>query len=86
MPSEQNNIEINTLLKRLEYGPLFPVLKRVEVSIDEIVCVHLGDDGKCIAGVIDEIDGEHFWLRISPDKNSDRYKFSFELDQIVKLN
>lgn len=79
---------INSKQTGKHYYPLFPTLKKQKVQLNEVVIVELGDDGKRIAGVVDEIceDGEHFWLRISPDPKSNRYKFSFKLDQIIKLN
>lgn len=79
---------INSKQTGRHYDTIFTTIKKQKVYINEIVIVELGDDGKRIAGVVDEIcdDGEHFWMRISPDPNSDRYKFSFKLDQIIKLN
>ena len=81
-------IGINSKQIDMVHAPLFKTLKRFSVSPNEKVIVILGDDAKRIAGVIDEIcdDGEHFWMRTSPSPYSDRYKFSFKLDQIVKLN
>lgn len=81
-------VGINSKQIDMLHAPLFKTIRRFDVSPNEKVIVILGDDGKRIAGVIDEIcdDGEHFWMRVSPDPNSNRYKFSFKLDQIVKLN
>lgn len=64
---------------------LFPTIKKVPVAINEVVTVKL-HEGRIIAGVIDDIRGDSFWLRASPDPNSYRSKFSFKIDQIIKLN
>jgi hypothetical protein len=64
---------------------LFPTIKKVPVRKDEVVAVRL-HEGQTIAGVIDDIRGDTFWLRASPDSNSYRSKFSFKIDQIIKLN
>lgn len=79
---------LNSKQSGRHYNILFPTLKKQEIKINEIVIVELGDDGKRIVGVVDEIceDGEHFWLRVNPNPKSNRYKFSFKLDQIIKLN
>jgi len=79
---------INSKQTGKHYNVLFPTLRKVVVKLNEVVIVELGDDHKRIAGVVDEIceDGEHFYLRLSPDPLSSRYKFSFKLDQIIKLN
>jgi hypothetical protein len=64
---------------------LFPTIKKVNVSKDEIVLVKL-HEGNIIAGVIDDITKDHFILRTSPDPNSIKARFSLRIDQIVKLN
>lgn len=64
---------------------IFNTITKVDVKKDEVVLVRL-HEGKSIAGVVDQIDGEHFWLRISPDPNSKKERFSFKIDQIIKLN
>ena len=66
---------------------LFPVIKKVAVKINEVIGLHL-HEGRRIIGVVDEIcaDKEHFWLRISPDPNSLRFRFSFKIDRIIKLS
>jgi hypothetical protein len=66
---------------------LFPVIKKVPIEIGEIVGVQL-HEGRDIIGVVDEIcsDKDHFWLRISPDPNSRRERFSFKIDRVIKLN
>ena len=75
------------LLKRSDSHLLFPVVKKIDIKINEVVCVYLNENKK-IAGIVDEIcdDDEHFWLRASSDLNSKRERFSFKLDQVVKLN
>jgi hypothetical protein len=66
---------------------LFPVIKKVDIKPNEIIGVHL-HEGRKIIGVVDEIcaDKEHFWLRISPDPNSLRERFSFKIDRVIKLS
>lgn len=66
---------------------LFPVIKRVDIKPNEIIGVQLFE-GRRIIGVVDEIcnDKEHFWLRVSPDPNSKRERFSFKIDQVIKLS
>lgn len=66
---------------------LFPVIKKIPISIGETIGLKLFE-GRNIFGIVDEIcvDGEHFWLRTSPNSNSYRERFSFKIDQIVKLN
>ena len=77
----------NSQIKESASCLLFPVIKRVDIKINEIVGVRLFE-GHSIVGVVDEIcnDKEHFWLRISPDPNSKRERFSFKIDQVIKLN
>jgi hypothetical protein len=78
-------------LQRLIRDPfshlLFPTINKLNISVGELVIVSLFE-GKDIAGVIDEIcdDKEHFWLRSSKDPNSNRQRFSFRIDKVVKLN
>jgi hypothetical protein len=66
---------------------LFPIIKKENIHINEIVGVHL-HEGRRIYGVVDEIcsDGEHFWLRVAPSLDSHRERFSFKIDRIIKLN
>jgi len=66
---------------------LFPVIKKVDIKLNEVIGVHLYE-GKRIIGVVDEIcdDGEHFWLRVSPQKDSFKERFSFKIDRVIKLN
>jgi hypothetical protein len=64
---------------------LFPTIKKVPVREGEVVTVRLFE-GQLIAGVIDEVCGDDFWLRRSPDPNSYRSKFSFKIDQVIKLS
>lgn len=64
---------------------LFPTIKKVPVRKNELVIVKLLE-GEVIAGVVDEIKGDSFWLRSSQDPNSYRSKLSFKIDQIVKLD
>ncbi len=64
---------------------LFPTIKKVPVRKNEEVTVKL-HEGQVIAGVIDELRGDYFWLRVSPEPDSYRYKFSFKIDQVIKLN
>ena len=66
---------------------LFPVIKKVDIRLNEVIGVHL-HEGRRIIGVVDEIcyDKEHFWLRISPDPNSFRERFSFKIDRVIKLS
>ena len=78
---------VNSVVKSENSYLLFPVIKKVDISIDEIIQVKLYE-GNTIVGVVDEIcnDGEHFWLRVSPEKSSFRERFSFKIDRIFKLN
>lgn len=64
---------------------LFPTIKKVAVRKDELVAVRL-HEGSIIAGVVDEICGDSFWLRRSQDPDSHRAKFSFKIDQVIKLD
>jgi|GEM_PF-3259404 hypothetical protein len=77
---------VNSVVKYESYL-LFPVIKKVDIKLDEIVGVHLYQ-GRKIIGVVDEIcnDGEHFWLRVSPEKGSFRERFSFKIDSVIKLD
>jgi len=46
-------------------------------------------EGKVIAGFVDKIDDTHFWLRSKKDPNDYnifREKFSFKIDEVVRLN
>lgn len=66
---------------------LFSVIKKVDIKLNEIIGVQL-HEGRRIVGVVDEIcnDKEHFWLRVSPDSNSHRERFSFKIDRVIKLS
>ena len=66
---------------------LFPVIKKVELKLNEIIGVQL-HEGRRIVGVVDEIcnDNEHFWIRVSPNPNSHRERFSFKIDRVIKLS
>ena len=64
---------------------LFTTIKKVPVTKNEVVAVRI-HEGETIAGVVDDIRGDTFWLRASPDPDSYRSKFSFKIDQIIKLN
>jgi hypothetical protein len=78
---------INSQIKESTSCLLFPIIKRVDIKLNEIIGVHLLE-GRRIIGVVDEIcnDKEHFWLRVSPDPNSRRERFSFKIDQVIKLS
>jgi hypothetical protein len=64
---------------------LFPTIKKVHIRKDEVVAVKL-HEGEVIAGVVDDIIGDSFWLRVSKEPGSKRAKFSFKIDQVIKLN
>jgi uncharacterized Fe-S cluster-containing protein len=64
---------------------IFNTITKVSIKKNEVVGVRL-HEGKSIIGVVDSIEKDHFWLRISPDPNSQRERFSFKIDQIIKLN
>jgi hypothetical protein len=64
---------------------LFSTVKKVNLQKNEVVIVELYE-GERIAGIVDDINGEHFWLRASPDPNSKKAKFSFKIDKVIKLN
>jgi len=67
---------------------LFPILSKQPLNVDELVLVKL-HEGKVIAGFVDKIDDTHFWLRSAKnpnDKNIFREKFSFKIDEVVRLN
>jgi len=64
---------------------IFNTITRVSVQKDEVVGVRL-HEGTSIIGVVDKVEKEHFWLRISPDPESKKERFSFRIDQIIKLN
>jgi len=78
---------VNSVIKYENSCLLFPVIKKVDIKPNEVIGVHLYE-GKKIIGVVDEIcdDGEHFWLRVSPEKNSFKERFSFKIDRVIKLN
>ena len=78
---------VNSIVKDSTSCLLFPVIKRVDIKINEIVGVQLYE-GNSIIGVVDEVcsDKEHFWLRVSPDVNSKRERFSFKIDRVIKLS
>lgn len=78
---------VNSIVKNENSYLLFPVIKKLDIRLNEVIGVHLYE-GKKIIGVVDEVcdDGEHFWLRVSPDKGSFRERFSFKIDRIIKLN
>ena len=78
---------VNSVVKYENSYLLFPVIKKVDIKLNEVIGVHLYE-GRKIIGVVDEIcdDGEHFWLRVSPEKNSFRERFSFKIDRVIKLN
>jgi len=78
---------VNSVVKYENSYLLFPIIKKVDIKLDEVIGVHL-HEGRKIIGVVDEIcdDGEHFWLRVSPEKNSFRERFSFKIDRVIKLN
>jgi len=83
-----SSVEVNSSVQKDPTAYLlFPVIKRVDIKLNEVVGVHLYE-GKKIIGVVDEIcdDNDHFWLRISPDENSFRERFSFKIDRVIKLN
>jgi len=67
---------------------LFPTLAKQPLKVDELVLVKL-HEGKVIAGFVDKIDDTHFWLRSKKDPNDYnifREKFSFKIDEVVRLN
>ena len=66
---------------------MFPVIKKVDIKVNEIVGVQL-HEGRKIVGIVDEIcsDKEHFWIRVSPERGSYRERFSFKIDQVIKLS
>jgi hypothetical protein len=64
---------------------LFKGIKKVNLKVNELVTVKLFE-GDLIAGVVDKVEDEHFWLRVSPDPNSQKQKFSFKIDQVFKSN
>ena len=78
---------INSLDKDPTAYLLFPVIQPVNIKVNEIIGLHL-HEGHKIIGVVDEIcsDKEHFWLRISPEANSKRERFSFKIDRVIKLS
>jgi hypothetical protein len=78
---------VNNILKDSNSYLLFPVIKKVNIKVNEIIGLQL-HEGRCIIGVVDEIcdDGEHFWLRASTDILSQRERFSFKIDRVIKLN
>jgi hypothetical protein len=77
----------NSLEKDPTSHLLFPIIKKVDIKLNEVIGVQLYE-GRKIVGVVDEIcdDKEHFWLRVSPEKNSTRERFSFKIDRVIKLS
>lgn len=82
-----DSIAVNSFVKDSSSYLLFPVIKKVGLKLNEIIGVHL-HEGRKIIGVVDEVceDGEHFWIRISPNPNSYRERFSFKIDRVIKLS
>jgi hypothetical protein len=82
-----DSITVNSFVKDSSSYLLFPVIKKVDLKINEIIGVHLYE-GRSIIGVVDEVceDGEHFWIRTSPNHNSHRERFSFKIDRVIKLS
>ena len=67
---------------------IFPTLSKQPLKVDELVLVKLYE-GKVIAGFVDKTDEEHFWLRSKKDPNDKdivRERFSFKIDEVVRLN
>ena len=64
---------------------LFPTVKKVNLSKNEIIIVELFE-GKRIAGVVDEVCDGYFYMRASNDPYSYRERFSFKVDRVIKLN
>jgi len=82
-----NSFAVNSFVKDSNSYLLFPVIKKVNLNLNEIIGVHL-HEGRKIIGVVDEVceDGEHFWIRTSPNPNSYRERFSFKIDRVIKLS
>ena len=64
---------------------LFPTIKKVPVTINEVVTVRL-HEGRIFAGVIDDIRVDSFCWGAAPDPIANGSNSSFKLNQIIKLN
>lgn len=64
---------------------LFPVITKVPLTKGELVSVRI-HEGETIAGIVDDIQGDSFWLLSGPGPGALRRKFSFKIDQVFKSN